>query len=370
MPFQVSTKILDCPSMGDFFSTWHVNSSDLIITNEYVLGPHLSGQALPCDVLYQEKFGTGEPTDGMIDAMLQSAAGKQYDRVIGIGGGTILDITKLFVFGGNLSCEEIFAQGASLQRKRTMVVIPTTCGTGSEVTMISIVRFEKKNTKMGLAVPALFPDEAVIIPALLLTQPYEVFAASSIDALIHSAESFVSPKATPFSRAMARDSIERIVKGYKALKAGGGQKLPDAAGFYEFMTASTMGGIAFGNAGVGAVHALSYPVGALYHVPHGKANYMFFGAVFKAYKERGADLSLLEEILSKALECPAGSVWDVLFDLIDFILTRQTLSSLGVSEENCKEMAASVIKNQQRLLVNNPVELTEEDIGKIYLGCL
>jgi len=371
MPFQVSTKIVDCTSIGDFFETWQVGSSDLIVTNEYVIAPHLHGKKIPCDVMYQEQFGDGEPTDDMIDAMLQAVAGKEYTRIIGIGGGSVLDIAKLFVFGDGFNCEEIFAQGATLPRKRTLVVIPTTCGTGSEVTMISIARFVQKNTKMGLAVPALFPDEAVLIPSLLTTQPYEVFAASSIDALIHSAESFVSPiRATPFSRAMARDSIERIVRGYKEIKAGGVQKLPDTEGLNNFLVASTMGGIAFGNAGVGAVHALSYPVGAIYHVPHGKANYMFFGAVFRTYKECGASMEALEAVFAGALGCDTCCVWDELFALIDFILPRQTLTELGATEANCAEMAASVVKNQQRLLVNNPVELSEEELLGIYLQCL
>ena len=370
MPFQVSTKLSNCASIKEFFETWQVGSSDLMITNEYVIAPALGGAALPCDVLYQEKFGTGEPTDEMIDKMLAAASGKKYDRIIGIGGGSVVDIAKLFVFGEGMGCVEIFDKGATIEKKRKLVIVPTTCGTGSEVTMISIVRFEQLNTKKGLAVPALYPDESVLIPSLLLTQPYEVFAASSIDALIHSVESYVSPKATPFSRAMARDSIERIICGYKSLRARGDKKLPGSEEMYSFLVASTMGGISFGNAGVGAVHALSYPVGAIYHVPHGKANYMFFGAVFAAYKRYGANMAELESVLSNTLDCGCNDTWGCLFELIDFVLPRQKLSTLGATAENCKEMAASVIKNQQRLLVNNPTPLTEEQVEQIYLECM
>jgi len=368
MPFQVSTKIIDCPSISEFLRG--LSTEDLILTNEYVLLPHLKGEQLPCDVLYQEKFGQGEPTDEMLDRMLAAIAGKEYARIIGIGGGTVLDIAKLFVFGDGFSCEEIFTQGANLPKKRKLILLPTTCGTGSEVTMVSIMRFEEKNTKMGLAIPALFPDEAVLIPELLLTQPYEVFAASAIDALIHAAESFVSPKATAFSKAMARDAMEHIIAGYRALKAKGKQELPELDGMREFLVASTMAGIAFGNAGVGAVHALSYPVGAIYHVPHGKANYLFFAAVFSAYKEKGANLEALEAILCTALNCSSEIVWTELFALIDVILERQTLTEIGANESSCAEMAASVIKNQQRLLVNNPIALSEEEIKGIYRSCL
>ena len=370
MPFSFSTKLFDCPSLDEFFTTWNVGSSDLIVTNEYLLVPQLKGGKAPCDTIYQEKFGTGEPTDEMVDKMLRTIDGKPYERIIAIGGGTVIDIAKLLVFGDGLNCEKIFAEGAQLPKKRKLVVIPTTCGTGSEVTMISIVYFAQKNTKVGIAVPALYADDAVLIPNLLRTLPYEVFAASSIDALIHSVESFVSPKATPYSRAMGRDSIERIVRGYKALAAGGTQKLPNDDEMYSILVASVMGGIAFGNAGAGAVHALSYPIGSIYHVPHGKANYMMFKATFAVYKKLGANLSKLEEVLAGALGCGTGEVWDKLFKLIDFILPRQPISELGVDEAKSREMAASVIKNQQRLLVNNPIPLSEEQMVQIYLDCL
>jgi len=370
MPFSLNTKLMDCRSLPEFFANWNPGSSDLIITNEYILTPHLNGKKVPCDTLYQEQFGSGEPNDEMADKMLAVIEGKSYERIIAIGGGTVIDIAKLFVFGSGLRCAQIFAEGGQLQRKRRLVVIPTTCGTGSEVTMISIVYFKQKATKMGLAVPALFPDEAVLIPGLLRSLPYEVFASSSIDALIHSVESFVSPKATPFSKAMARDSIGRILREYKTLAAGGAQVLPGEDSIYSVLVASVMGGIAFGNAGVGAVHALSYPIGGIYHVPHGKANYMMFRAVFSAYKKLGANLTELEEALSTALECGHSEVWDKLFSLIEFILPNQPVSALGVDKEKCREMAASVIKNQQRLLVNNPIALDEKQIAEIYIECL
>jgi 4-hydroxybutyrate dehydrogenase len=97
---------------------------------------------------------------------------------------------------------------------------------------------------------------------------------------------------------------------------------------------------------------------------------MMFKAVFLAYKKLGADLSYLEGILSNALGCDNGEAWEELFKLIDFILPRQPISELGVDEARCREMAASVVKNQQRLLVNNPIALDEEQIAQIYIDCL
>ncbi|MCL2865747.1 MAG: iron-containing alcohol dehydrogenase [Lachnospiraceae bacterium] len=367
MSFQVKTKILECASISNFLNEWGIGADDLLITNEYVIEPHLNGIAVPCDILYQEQYGMGEPTDEMVDKMLQAVCNKDYKRVIGLGGGTVLDIAKLFVFGAGISCDEIFEQGHKLQKRRELIAIPTTCGTGSEVTMISIIQFIEKNTKLGLATPALYPDEAVLIPRLLSTMPYEVFATGSIDALIHSVESLVSPKATSFSKAMAYASIQMILKGYQKLKVSGSHKLPDEEQLKHFLVASTLGGIAFGNAGVGAVHALSYPVGAIYHVPHGMANYMFFAGVFAAYKEMGADLNEVESILMTSLDCLKENVWNALFELLQFVLPCKRLQDLGVTKADCIEMADSVVKNQQRLLVNNPIVLPQKKIEEIYL---
>lgn len=363
MNFSVKPAISDCGSLSDFFARWDVGAGDLMITNEFVIAGQCS--SLPCDVLYQEHYGKGEPSDEMVDAMLSETGGKDYRRIIAVGGGTIIDIAKLFVFGERLDCEAIFAGGANLPRKRKLIIIPTTCGTGSEVTGISIVEFKQKQTKLGLAVPALFADEAVLIASLLKTLPYEVFAASSIDALIHAVESYVSPKANPFTRAMGRNAIELLLRGYLGMS---GRRLPEDLS--TFLTASTMAGIAFGNAGCAAVHALSYPIGGNYHIPHGKANYMVFAKVIAAYQRKNAGLSPLESVLSDILNCKQEDCWSVMFGILDQVLDCQPLSELGVDEAKCGEMAQSVVQNQQRLLGNNPVELTCEEIKQIYIECM
>ena len=367
MSFSIKTAISECKSIEEFFCEWKVGSGDLIITNEYILKPYCTN--IPCDTLFQENFGKGEPTDEMIDAMLSQVNGKNYKRIIAIGGGTVIDIAKLFVFGDDLSCSEIFEKGASLSKVRNFIAIPTTCGTGSEVTNISIVSFLKKNTKVGLAIPALFPDEAVLIGALLGSMPYEVFATSSIDALIHAVESYVSPKASMFTQALGKEAITLILTGYRKLVSIGAKNtLPEDMS--DFLAASTMAGAAFGNAGCAAVHALSYPIGAIYHVPHGKANYLMFSSVFAAYRKKGANLSALESVIANAIDCATADVWDKLFELVDNVLPREPLSSLGIDVDTCHNMAASVIQNQQRLLINNPLPLLEDEIFEIYKSCL
>lgn len=368
MGFSMKPEIAVYPSLNDFITEKQLRETDLIITNEYVLVPQLGGRKLPCGVLYQEQFGQGEPSDVMVNAMLQAIKGKDCQRIIAIGGGTVIDISKLFVFGAIGGADEIFAKDAALEKKRELIIVPTTCGTGSEMTNISIVEFKQKQTKIGLAVPQLYADEAALIPALLKTLPYEVFAASSIDALVHAVESYVSPKATVFSRMFGKTAIEKIINGYQTMKAAGVRKLPED--MEDFLIASTMAGISFGNAGCGAVHALSYPIGGNYHVPHGKANYMMFEEVFAMYQELGADLTPLEVVLKEVFGCDRSEVFIKLFTLLGFVMDRQRLGKLGVDEAKCTEMAASVEENQQRLLANNPIELTREQMKIIYMRCI
>jgi len=371
MPFLISPKIVDYKTLTDFLAEAKVGENDLIVTNEYILVPKLGGAPVPCDIIYQEKYGGAvEPTDEMIDTIIAEAKakGKDYKRVIAIGGGAVIDIAKLLACDGD-STQAKFDKGPDLTRSRKLLVIPTTCGAGSEVTNIAVVGFKKKGTKMGLATPALFADEAVLIPDMLSALPYKVFATSSVDAMIHSVESMITPLATPFSKAMAKASIEMIVRGYMDLiKSGGAGKLPkDMA---PFLAASTMGGIAFGNGGVACVHALAYPIGNDYGLAHGEANYCAFKPVFDVYKKYGVDLSELESVLAGALGCAPAKAWDELFALIDQVLPRPSLAALGCNEAKCREMAQNVIANQQRLLGRSPLPATEDLIFEMFKACL
>lgn len=369
LEFFVKPTILDCDTLSHFVEKWELSEKDLIISNKYVLEPQLDVGALPCQCIFQEEFGSGEPSDEMIDAMLLEMKGKNYNRIIAIGGGTVIDISKLFVFGSGLTCEQIFEQGAELKRKSQLIIIPTTCGTGSEVTGISIVEFKKKQTKIGLAIPALYADEAVLIPSMLQTLPYEVFATSSVDALIHAVESYVSPKANDFTRALGRSAIEKILNGYQAIMDTGKRQLPK--NMEDFLVASTMAGISFSNAGCAAVHALSYPIGGEYHVPHGKANFTVFEQVFIMYQQLNADVSPLEDVLKGVFgDVSSVTLWKTFFNLLNGILDKASLKELGMNEEKAAQMATSVIQNQQRLLNNNPVLLSEENIKTIYMRCL
>ena len=126
----------------------------------------------------------GEPTDVMAEAILRDAAATGCNRVVAIGGGTVIDIAKVLAVGGGESIDELYGMAPELPKRRELVLIPTTCGTGSEVTNISILNRTRLGTKMGLVGPAMYADAAVLIPQLLEGLPFGVFATSSIDALV------------------------------------------------------------------------------------------------------------------------------------------------------------------------------------------
>ena len=217
-------------SCKEFVEEFRLGASDLILTNEYIYQPYFGAMNLECAVLYQEQYGMGEPTDVMAEAILRDAAATGCSRVVAIGGGTVIDIAKVLAVGGGESIDELYGMAPELPKRRELVLIPTTCGTGSEVTNISILNRTRLGTKMGLVGPAMYADAAVLIPQLLEGLPFGVFATSSIDALVHAVESSLSPKATPYTKLFGYKAIEMLIRGISDDRPGGAGGPPAPAG--------------------------------------------------------------------------------------------------------------------------------------------
>jgi 4-hydroxybutyrate dehydrogenase len=314
------------------------------------------------------KYGKGEPNDRMVEEILEDIKEVSYTRVIAIGGGSILDVAKLFVLKNIAPVQELFERKLEIVKEKELILVPTTCGTGSEVTNISILELLKKKTKMGLAVDELYGDYAVLIPELLDTLPFESFATSSMDAFIHAIESFLSPKANAFTKLYSCKAMEMIVQGYQQIAKHGQESRKEWMN--DFLVASTYAGIAFGNAGCAAVHALSYPLGAVFHIPHGEANYAMFNGVFQKYMQIEPDGRIVElnKRLADILDCEVSEVYEHLETLFASILARKPLQQYGVTKEHLVDFAESVMINQGRLLANNYVTLSKEQIQEIYFS--
>lgn len=354
-------------TVSAFAMEFSIGAGDLVITNKYIYQPYFGSLNLGCDVLFQEQYGTGEPNDGMVEAMFADLEPIcPHRRVIGIGGGTVLDLSKILALRYVRPVEALFDGRLPVEKDKELILVPTTCGTGSEVTNIAILAFLKRNTKSGLADNAMYADQAVLIPEFLEGLPYGVFAASSIDALIHGVESSLSPYATPYTRLFGHKAVKMILGGYlKIAKEGKEARFPILK---EFLLASNYAGLSFGTAGCGAVHAMSYPLGGTFHVPHGEANYAVFQGVIETYVKMKPDGAMAElaELIVSVLGGPKEDVFKRMFELLDRILTRKSLREYGADEEMLAQWTREVLDGQQRLMKNNFVELDAERVLEIY----
>ena len=269
---------------------------DVVLTNEFIYTPFMKDLGLKCQFVFQEKFGAGEPSEAMIQTMYDAIPYDSYDRVIAVGGGAIMDLCKLLGCKRPDTVHNLYFKRFPVVHEKDVIAIPTTCGTGSECTNISvaIVKDEKDGvltggeTKLGLVSDDIIPNKVCLIPDLLKTLPYKPFACSAIDALVHATESFLSPhRKTMTSELFSEKAMDMILKGFKLID----EKGQDARFEYldEFVTASFYAGIAFLKAGCGPVHGMSFPLGGTYHVPHGESNYMLFGAIMDYYDANKPD---------------------------------------------------------------------------------
>ncbi|MCH4166207.1 MAG: 4-hydroxybutyrate dehydrogenase [Megasphaera sp.] len=349
----------------EFAQALQIGKGDLMITNKYIYDPYFAPLQLQCDVLFQEKYGTGEPSDEMAEAMYKDFKGNPK-RIIAVGGGTIIDLSKFFSLKVTTPILDLYDGNIEPQRGRELVIVPTTCGTGSEVTNVAVLALVSRHTKKGLAIDEFYAHKAVLVPELLKTLPYRVFATSSIDALVHAVESALSPKASETTKLFSYKAIEKILQGYMQIRDHGPEaRIPLLS---DFLMASNYAGIAFGNAGCAAVHAMSYPLGAKYHVAHGESNYAMFTGVMKNYMEIKSDgeIAVLNACIANIIGCAVETVYDSLENLLNVILPKKPLHEYGVTEKDLKEFTDSVVANQKRLTDNNFVPLDAARYYKIY----
>lgn len=363
---KMKTKVHQFNDFAGFAEQFKLDENDLILTNGFLYEPFMKPLNLKARVILQEQYGTGEPTDLMMNAILTEALQKPFNRIVAVGGGTVLDIAKVLVLDGVTDVVKAFERSVPLVKGPQLIAVPTTCGTGSEVTNITIAELTTKQTKMGLADDLILPDDAVLIPSLMKGLPYSFYLYSSVDALIHAVESYVSPKANPYTKMFSIQAIEMILEVYGELIQHGEAHRFER--FEKMAIASNFAGIAFGTAGVGAVHAMSYPLGGKYHVPHGEANYQFFTEVFRHYMALQPKGSIEElcSLIGKQLNCEPSKAFDELEVMLSKLLPKKPLKSYGMTTEEIEGFTEKVITGQQRLLANNYVAFNEADIKGIY----
>lgn len=294
---------------------------------------------------------------------------ERCDLIIGFGGGSSLDVAKgvslLVTNGGNL----LDLCGIDLVKKKGVpkILIPTTSGTGSEVTRVLVVTDEKNNTKEVVNSIHVLADVAIVDPLLTLTMPPKVTADSGMDALVHSIETYVSVNATPFSDIFAEKAIQWIGK-YLPIAWAKGSNLEAR---YFMSLAALYGGTAFASGGLGAVHALAYPLGTEHHLAHGRSNAIMLPHIMKfnlsGNPEKYANVAAFMGKGTEGLPAVKGALLaiEAIQELLETLQIPYRLRDYGVSKKDFPKCVEGAMKFA-RLFVPNPRDLTEENVLSVY----
>jgi alcohol dehydrogenase class IV len=300
---------------------------------------------------------TADPSLLLVETMAKAARAFRADAVLGIGGGSPLDAAKIVAVLAehDLPAESLVGTNLVPQRHIPLILIPTTAGTASEVTIYSILTDTAAGMKAAVCSPEIIPDAAFLIPGLTHSMPASVTAATGIDALCHAAEAYTSKKRNPYSDVMALKAVRLI--SANLLTA---QKEPhNAAARENMLMASFFAGLSFNNSSTTAVHAFAYPLGGTHHLPHGLANSLMFAAVFRhntpGHEERMADLA---EAFAGVRDCHA--LVPAVNALRRDLGMPMSLAEAGVPENDLERMAQNVMTVTRLLSVNaNPVTLPD-----------
>jgi alcohol dehydrogenase class IV len=310
-----------------------------------------------------------DPRIEVVEKSVEKAKKEGIDLIIGFGGGSSLDIAKVtsIMITNTGKIDSFFGIDLVPNPGVPVILIPTTAGTGSEVTPIAILSDTKEKLKKGIVSPTLFPEVAILDPKLTIGLPPSVTAFTGMDALTHAIESYYSINATDLSDLLAFRAMELLSKNLRMAYAQG----ENLAARSCVLEGSLLAGIAFANAGVGAVHAFAYPLGGEFHLAHGLTNTLMlpyvmrynilgcpskFAQMAKAFGEKVEGISELvgAEIAVRFIE-----------RLSDDIRVPRRLRDVGIPEDAIPRLAEAAMK-VTRLLANNPRKVTLEDAVVIY----
>lgn len=339
----------------------------------------VAGTGAPARVV--EALGSVGYTVSLVDSVPPEPSIHDLDRVaaglkgsaaaiVAIGGGSVMDAAKILAVlaGKGWSTAELAERGVP-GRGIPTVMIPTTAGTGSESTPNAIVLFPEKNLKVGIVSPYFMPDRVVLDPELILGLPPKLTASTGVDAFCHLLECFISKKANPMSDMMAREGMRLLLPALPlAYKNGSDIEARSAT-----LLAAYYGGACIASSGTTAIHALSYPLGGTYRVPHGVSNAALLVPVMSYQKKkiapRLAEAARAIGLVGAGGGSGADEEADLLLQSLDSLVKElkipTSLKDLGVSDGALASLTEAAY-GVRRLLDNNPVDLSREDIRAIY----
>jgi len=310
-----------------------------------------------------------EPAARVVEQCTQFLKDENCDVIIGMGGGSSLDVAKGASIMGTNEGRVLDFAGMDLVPKRGVpkILIPTTAGTGSEVTRVFVMTDEESNLKKSVYSIHALADVAIVDPMMTLSMPPKVTADTGIDALVHAIETYVSMTATPFSDIFAIEAIALIAENVTKAFAKG----ENLEARHNMSLAATIAGLAFGSGGLGAVHALSNPLGILYHLPHGRTNaimlphIMSFNLIGNPTKFAQIAEAMGEEVEGLSDMEAATFAVDAVKELLDQLKIPIQLRDYDIPQKDIPRLVEGAMK-VSRLFAFNPRDLTQGDVEEIY----
>lgn len=378
--FQTAKRLISGPNslenLGEELGNFTDVKKVLIITQDFLKGfpcmdtikAILDEKGIAYDI---EVDVDAEPTVANIEGIHRRISEVNYDLFIGIGGGSVLDAAKMLsvLDKNDLSLLDMLGTELIPNKGVPMILIPTTSGTGSEVTPNAIITIPEEELKIGIVSRHFLPDLVILDPVLTVTLPPSITAATGMDAFTHSFESYISNKANPISDLYALESMKLIARSIVTSYI----EADNIEARQDMLLASTYGGMALTAAGTAAVHALAYPLGGKFNIPHGEANSMLLPHVTRvnldAIEERMAIVAKHIGVVSSESNATDSEAAERLIVQIEEWTQKlnipQNLRDFGVSDSDVTTLSEAAFK-VRRLLDNNPKELSVEDIKGIY----
>lgn len=348
--------------LRDIIKTEIGASSFFLVTDEGIVKSGIAGRVIGqlSNVTVFDEVEQN-PKNGTIDRVGEMVRAAQPDLIIGLGGGSALDAAKsIALLAKNPGkIEDYEGKARYTQSPLPVLAVPTTCGTGSEVTWVSVITHTMRQFKMSIKGPEMFPAVAVVDPDLLLTLPPGLVASTGLDALTHAVEAFTVKPATFLTDYIALEALRLILNSiegaYQDIKG-------NSTAREEIMKGSLVAGLAFGNSDVGGVHCLSESVGAILDTPHGIANSIFLPFVMEfnlpAAAKKYAEIAKMAGLPEKDELSLAEALIRRIRDLVRG-LGIPTFRETGVQESQLREMALKSFENNSN--PSNPREAKVED---------
>ncbi len=310
-----------------------------------------------------------EPEVGQVEVIFAAARQQQYQLVVGIGGGSAMDVAKIVavLLNNDVSLRELLDKAPIARRGTPTLMVPTTAGTGSEVTPNSIVLVPEDELKVGIVSPMLMPDCVILDPKLSVGLPPAITASTGMDALTHAIECYMSKKGNPFSEMLALKAITLIARSIRRAFTTGG----DLDARHDMLLGAMYGGMCIATSSTTAVHALAYPLGGKYRIAHGVSNaillpfVMRFNSVGNEEKFRDVALAMGLDVATLSAGQAADAMIDSLFGLNRDLEIPADLKRWNITAADLETLVEGAAK-VTRLLDNNPRPMSKTDIRAIY----